>query len=182
VVVFDLRRCDQIDRETTVYTHPKMVKTAKRTEKDREHQEDILGWCVQNLVRSDLLEHVRHTHALWTKILCEPGPGVTSSSDSTLLRTYVYNTEISLIVNLYQLATTACSAAGLACNNARNEIVHDCLLRFYGQSWKDMNAKSQVKLRRRFLGKLNIGIVLMKLVAVFGNGILLMCSPQTMSK
>lgn len=154
----------------------------KKTGKKRRDQEDDLEWSVEDLVRSDLLEHVRLTHSLWKNTLCASELNSDSALDITLSRAYACNTEVSMLVNLYQLATLACGNTECLGTDERCEVVGSCLSRVYGQTWPTIDTRSQRKLHKNILSRLDIGIVLKKLVAMFGSGILLMCSLHTISK
>lgn len=154
----------------------------KKTRNKTRDQEDNLEWRAEDLVRSDLLEHVRQTHFLWKNALCASGLNSDSALHITLSRAYACNTEVSTLVNLYQLATLACGKTECLGTDERREVVSSCLSRVYGQTWPEINARSQRKSHKHFLSRLDIGVVLKKLVAMFGSGMLLMCSLQTVSK
>lgn len=154
----------------------------KRTGKKRKNQGDDLEWSIEDLVRPDLPEHVRLTHSVWKNTLCASEVNSDSALDITLFRAYACNTEVFVLVNLYQLATLACGNTECMGTDGRSEVVDSCLSRIYGQTWPGIDTGSQRNLHKHFLSRLELGIVLKKLVTMFGSGILLMCSLQTISK
>lgn len=145
--------------------------------------EENLAECAKQLIRDDILDYVREIHPLWKwqPESCEH-KDVLQEAATALADTYFLSTKGSQIICLYRLALIARQAVQIPKRENTDfgvEVMEDaCLRRLYGEHWTQIATKGQRRIQKEFGSNIYAGSILVKLVATFGSGILLTCTPK----
>jgi hypothetical protein len=149
----------------------------------KEHGKCTQRNYAQFLIRSDIQEHLRRIYPL-----CDPmtrrlqTESISTHPSAALANTYLLAADALQMFSLYRLAVQAEKLTENTKSHGPDTAVNmgsaTCFHRLYADQWTQMTAEVKRSIRKDFDNTIRAGSILVGLVAQFGTGILLTCTPK----
>jgi hypothetical protein len=163
--------------------HQRRPTTMDARKAPKEHGKGMQRNYAQFLIRNDIQEHLRRIYPLCDQTKRHPQTkSISTDSTAALANTYLLAADALQLFSLYQMAVQAEKLTEHTKSHGPDTAVSrgnaTCFHRLYADQWTQMTAEAKRSIRKDFDKTMHVGSILVGLVAHFGTGVLLTCTPK----